>query len=191
MRRMLTTGLMALTLATGCQAMAPGLQPTMPQLTRTLMGRPAYIETGAASTQAEFITLLARQGLDLSASQLKAVGQATAALPSGQWSTAASDTLQSQWQQFGKTATPGFASPDQYLAAAVHFAGKRDATVGFYFDTDSFRQSGTVKVPHWEAAQGQFVNLATDGGIELYRPRSSELPVQYLRVPQTMMPGAR
>ena len=191
MRRMLTVGLFALALANGCQAIEPGLQPTMPTLTRQLVGRPAYLETGAASSQSEFVDLLSRQGLHLSEAQLKAVGLATAALPTGQWSPAAAEGLQAQWQQFGHTTTPGFASADQYLAAAVSFAQKRDATVGFYFDTDGFRKQGTVRVPHWEAVQGQFVTLTTDGAIELYRPRADEPPMQYLRVPQAMMPGAR
>jgi hypothetical protein len=191
MRRWVTLGVLALTLAAGCQPMAPGLQPAMPGLTRTLVGRPAYLETGAASDQREFTDLLSRQGLHLSDAQLKAVGQATAVLPNGQWAAGGEASLQDAWRQYGQSVTPGIASPSQFLEAAVTFARKRDASVGFYFDAEAFRRSGQVAVPRWEPRQGQFISLQADGGVSLYKPKADEPPMAYVRVPQEMMPGAR
>jgi hypothetical protein len=162
----------------------------MPHLTRTLVGRPAYVETGAASDKREFTDLLKRQGLHLTAAHLKAVGQATAVLPNGQWAPGGEASLLEAWREYGQSITPGIASPEQYLEAAVSFARKRDASVGFYFDTEHFRSTGEVRVPHWEPRQGQFVTLQTDGGVSLYKPRADEPPMSYLRVPQEMMPGA-
>jgi hypothetical protein len=182
---------MALTLAAGCQPMEPGLQPTMPRLTRQMVGRPAYLETGAASNTTEFNDLLTRQGLHLTAAQLKSVGQATAVLPSGQWAPGGEASLQEAWRQFGQSITPGIASPEQFLDAAVSFARKRDASVGFYFDADHFRRTGEVRVPRWEPSQGQYITLQTDGAVSLYKPKTDEPPMSYLRVPQELMPGAR
>lgn len=191
MRRLVALGVLALTLAAGCQPMAPGLQPTMPSLTRTLVGRPAYLETGAASTTTEFTDLVSRQGLHLSATQLQAVGQATAVLPNGQWAAGSEASLQDAWRQFGQSVTPGIATPTQYLEAAVTFARKRDASVGFYFDAETFRRTGQVTVPRWEPVQGQFLTLQQDGSVSLYKPKADEPPMAYIRVPQDLMPGAR
>jgi hypothetical protein len=191
MRRLMAVGAAAFTLAAGCQAMEPGLQPTMPRLTRQLVGRPAYLETGAASTQPEFTDLLSRAGVHLNTTQIKAVGQATTVLPNGRWAPGGEASLQDAWTQYGRSVTPAFTTPEQFLAAAVSFARKRDAGVGFYFDAEHFRLTGEVRVPRWEPQQGQFIDLQADGGVSLYKPKAAEPPMSYVRVPQEMMPGAR
>lgn len=191
MRRLMALSVVALAMGAGCQPMASGLQPAMPSLTRTLVGRPAYLETGAASTRQEFTDLVTRQGLHLSDAQLQAVGQATAVLPNGKWAAGSEASLQDAWRLYGQSVTPGIATPSQFLDAAVTFARKRDASVGFYFDAETFRKTGQVTVPRWEPAQGQYLTLQGDGGIRLYKPKADEPPMAYIRVPQDLMPGAR
>lgn len=175
-------GLFVLLSTTACQAVLPVLTAT-PSRNRIQAARPAYQVTGAASSRDEFRVLVHLQGVDLSADDLSRIAQATTVLPNGRYQ----DDLLGQWQDHG---LPAIASPDAFADAALQFARQRDATVGFYFDAKRFRETGDIVVAHWEAVQGQYLELSQDGTIRAYRPHLSEPPAEMVRVPADLFPGA-
>lgn len=140
---------------------------------------PVYIP-GSGS----FLDLLARQGIQLNSIEIESLRKVMALKPSGKWAVSRNrteeETLENNFQRFGKMLKSPPANAAAYKKLAIAFASK--SNVPYYLDLQYYADTRTLLAVKWDSKTGEFVIIRSDGSLINYLISLGVQAPRYLKI---------
>lgn len=140
---------------------------------------PVYIP-GSGS----FLDLLARQGINLTATDIDALKKVMTLKPSGKWGVSRNSTevktLENNFLRFGQMFKSPPADAEAYKKLAMAFANKKN--VAYYLDLQYYTETRTLLAVKWDSKTGEFIIIRSDGSLINYLVSLGVQAPRYLKI---------